>query len=491
MNYSKCLSFILCAALMLVLGIMSCGGCSSPPNPRPSCTDGVQNGNETGMDCGGLDCPPCPLPPSCTDGIKNGDETGIDCGGANCPTCQPDHPVSIEKELMITNLAVVDGPEATTGVFSVGHLIKNMASTEAQAKDLMLSFLNSFQNNNLEVNGFTIPARPDIVSKVINPWKARDGQSGVSDAAWNMDFDNAPFRLLAIVNRLDLGSKEGRFVYGIFDENGTQFPFTVIFEYSLPNGVADEVKWAKEWHHLGGLDNFGPTYIDRLKKLTNRFTNRNMIPTNVNGSAIRQVRTNENELNQLWELREFTLSSTTGLFQEVTRKRTPDDTFLDPTKQAALVKYIEDNISDLRDQTHELPDSIDLNGTKVPFVAGNTTTPFNFEWTAVRPNGSPISQAVFDTALHRLSLNTCNGCHGRSSLVIGDGTFPFTQIDNRNVGQTAVLSGFLNDPNLLDKFNQPFDELGKRKAILGFLIGQTSPSLSISEEIALRNKRTH
>ncbi len=50
----------------------------------PTCTDGVQNGNETGVDCGGPDCPACP---TCTDGVQNGNETGIDCGGPDCPAC--------------------------------------------------------------------------------------------------------------------------------------------------------------------------------------------------------------------------------------------------------------------------------------------------------------------------------------------------------------------------------------------------------------------
>jgi len=50
------------------------------------CSDGVQNGNETGIDCGG-DCLPCP---TCDDGILNGDEMAIDCGGANCPACPPE-----------------------------------------------------------------------------------------------------------------------------------------------------------------------------------------------------------------------------------------------------------------------------------------------------------------------------------------------------------------------------------------------------------------
>lgn len=65
--------------------ILSSGGCGSG-NP-PTCTDGIQNGNETGVDCGGPDCPACPPAPTCTDGVQNGSETGVDCGGPDCPAC--------------------------------------------------------------------------------------------------------------------------------------------------------------------------------------------------------------------------------------------------------------------------------------------------------------------------------------------------------------------------------------------------------------------
>jgi len=47
-----------------------------------TCNDGQQNGNETGVDCGG-DCDACP---TCDDGIQNGNETGVDCGG-DCNPC--------------------------------------------------------------------------------------------------------------------------------------------------------------------------------------------------------------------------------------------------------------------------------------------------------------------------------------------------------------------------------------------------------------------
>ena len=43
--------------------LLSSGGCGAP-NP-PTCTDGIQNGDETGVDCGGSSCPACP--PGCTD----------------------------------------------------------------------------------------------------------------------------------------------------------------------------------------------------------------------------------------------------------------------------------------------------------------------------------------------------------------------------------------------------------------------------------------
>lgn len=61
--------------------LLSSAACGAPA--EPTCTDGVQNGNETGVDCGG-DCPACP---TCNDGQQNGDETGVDCGGASCAAC--------------------------------------------------------------------------------------------------------------------------------------------------------------------------------------------------------------------------------------------------------------------------------------------------------------------------------------------------------------------------------------------------------------------
>ncbi len=89
---------------------VDCGG--SCPDACVDCNDGMQNGDETDVDCGGscstkcddgdgcedgddcisMVCDPDDLtctPPSCDDGVQNGDETDVDCGGSCGATCDP------------------------------------------------------------------------------------------------------------------------------------------------------------------------------------------------------------------------------------------------------------------------------------------------------------------------------------------------------------------------------------------------------------------
>lgn len=78
----------------------------------PTCSDGVKNQDETDVDCGGAKCNKCDVGKTCTadadcasnscdpatmvckagatcgDGVQNGDETDIDCGGGACNTCE-------------------------------------------------------------------------------------------------------------------------------------------------------------------------------------------------------------------------------------------------------------------------------------------------------------------------------------------------------------------------------------------------------------------
>jgi hypothetical protein len=95
-------------------------GTTEPPE---SCVDGLPNGDETDVDCGGDVCDPCDdgqmcvdgddcassscdgtcQPAACDDGIVNGAETDVDCGGGDCGPCE-------DGELC------VDGDDCVSGV---------------------------------------------------------------------------------------------------------------------------------------------------------------------------------------------------------------------------------------------------------------------------------------------------------------------------------------------------------------------------------------
>ncbi|MCE9517468.1 hypothetical protein K8Q96_00500, partial [Candidatus Nomurabacteria bacterium] len=57
------------------------------PIVAESCSDGIQNQDESDIDTGGI-CLPIPTP-TCADGIMNQDETGIDEGGVCTPAPEP------------------------------------------------------------------------------------------------------------------------------------------------------------------------------------------------------------------------------------------------------------------------------------------------------------------------------------------------------------------------------------------------------------------
>jgi hypothetical protein len=104
---------------LLCVAVLAFGfGCDGGGEDEPSCTDGVLNGDETSLDCGGPDCTGCPdgsacvengdctsgtctagtcgePAPSCDDGTQNGSETDDDCGGTDCPAC-PDGSSCVE-----------------------------------------------------------------------------------------------------------------------------------------------------------------------------------------------------------------------------------------------------------------------------------------------------------------------------------------------------------------------------------------------------------
>lgn len=65
-------------------GGAACVGGECQMSVPPLCSDGVQNQDETAIDCGGSICVACA---TCGDGARNQDETAVDCGGT-CPACE-------------------------------------------------------------------------------------------------------------------------------------------------------------------------------------------------------------------------------------------------------------------------------------------------------------------------------------------------------------------------------------------------------------------
>lgn len=429
------------------------------------------------------------------------------------PTPQPPAPrrVVIAKELMITDLSVVESNLATSpdGPWTFGRLFRDLCPTDADAKNVLLDWLRSWESTQT-LNGDTSPARPTIRTQLIDPWKLRDGQTGVSDAAWNVNWNHAPMRLLAIVNRIDLrredgagtplNAGEGRFVFCVhnnqgaespasIDNGGAPLPFTIILEYGQPASTEQDVlAWAAQWHALGS-QNFGPGYNSALEAITRRFAGRNAASPAPNGStsALNQLRTNENQLNPLWELREFQLAGTPVRLKQVTVKQTPRNA-LDAS--AALGTFIAAHVTELKAGTLD----IDRDGFGTNFLGVASQVPFGFVWDAPAP--------LDNDARHGLAFQTCNGCHHRETAVdkevsiakVGRG---FVHISPRQRGEVTQLSGFLEGvsaPDPVTGIARPFADLRGRAIGLEDLLGiphpaPSGPRVSASQET--RRVRVH
>jgi len=386
----------------------------------------------------------CPVGTYDCDGeLANGCESTTACGPATCT-------VARTKELMITSLSVVEDPTRTAlgGAWHFETLMRVMAGG-GDPSALVRQWLKTW-NTPQTINGLTVPARPLMMTKVLGPWEERSG--GPSRP---LNFAHAPFRLLAIVNRMDLRQPgvqagEGRFVFGVVDPNGNPLEFTVILEYALPGTTPEAIqRWARDWHELGQLNLGSAEFKTKLQGLTDRFAKAGVMPGRPHGNALNQIRTNEVELGELWEMREFVLTAT-GL-QPTTVKLTADNGF---NNTNVLSSFINANQEAILAEQHTVPES--FSGRR--FLGASSMVPEDFFWRA---------PSVGSEARHKFSLNTCNGCHA------GETATEFTHISNRAAGQPAQLSLFLRGGTVQDPvalISRPFDDLGRRAQDLETLV---------------------
>ncbi len=389
------------------------------------------------------------------------------------------------RELFITDVSVVDDcfrttwfgacpppvAPATRGAWTFGKLVEGIFGTNNPAilHNEVMRWLNEWRFNRV-INGELVPARPGVQNFVINPWLAASG--GVQ-----LDMRRAPFRLLAIVSRLDLRQPAGapggqtageaRFVFNLLDANGNTTEYLLILEYGLDAGNCNAVlAWANKWHNLGTIP-FGPNFNAALQTITDQYTLIGSSPAKPNGSALNQARTNDFFLASPWELREFTLQPPAGPPAPLlmsTVAQTPANVH---QNTALLANYVNVNTPAIVANNYVVP----LNWGTVPFRGGASTHFINFDWDGPPPACTSIANA---NARHNFSLNTCNGCHGSETNTI------FKHVEPRAAGVPSVLSGFLTGIATVDMCGapRPFNDLARRQVDLCNLVGMTCTAIN-------------
>ena len=427
---------------------------------------------------------PVALPLS-ADELKPGQEVRLEAAAA---------PSTIDpaRSLIIRDPSVVEDPTRTfnpctgvgtpMGVWTFGYLMQEMANqplTGINPSAFVRTWLKNWETN-LVINGWGVAARQRVKDIVITPWETASGGPGAP-----LDLKIAPFKLLAIVNRIDLrgnggyttnNAGEARFVFGVIDRRRggcVISEMTVILEYGIDrpdcNGV---INWAQQWVNLSFLPLGSPAYNAALEAITQQFAKAGAAPGKVNDSALNQVRTNEflQPPTGPWELREFRLTMTkedpfppTGQLIETTVKQTPD-AVLNNTN--TLADYINANCGPILTDSHIVPLAFPRSPFDPPlpnppgFLGGNAPVPPAF-WNApgIVCDPSPPGDTRF-----KFSNATCSGCHKAETLTAFYHIFPTP------FGTPAGLSPFLSGPltvnDPVNGFARTCDEILRRQTVL-------------------------
>lgn len=313
-----------------------------------------------------------------------------------------------QNSLFITDLAVVEDPVRTfnvvtgtgnpVGVWTFGNLIKNItneAVSGVSARTLLKNWLKGWTDGRT-INGQFVPPRTGVFRYLIEPWLVKAnrwsdthyvGPMHPTADVWEQDWDNtsedsllkyAPFKLMAIVNRLDLKGNIG-YTHSVNNAGETRFIYTLIAPVTIYgdqdivanpgesprglSGASDFIDWqgmnvilefgnpqttrcdlrdyAQAWLNLSGHPLGSPQFNQALESITHTVINANAAPNKPNGSALDQIRTNERlfapsasaqtfdniELwkKSDWELSQFELDNTSHLLLPAPVSNTPNN----------------------------------------------------------------------------------------------------------------------------------------------------------------------
>jgi len=277
---------------------------------------------------------------------------------------------------------------------------------------------------------------------------SKDARFGFTVEPWEGSLSDAPFQLLAIVNRMDQAhwvekhhkweEAEVRFVYG--HKSNDSIEMTIIVEFVMrPLDWLEFWQLAGKWHALGRASD--KEFLNALREALRASHYKDPLKV--------RIRTNLNESGP-WSMSEWDLERTTRVREGEPLERS----------------YLEDQISDkfiraspgteeYKEYTVKLwPDVIAMPGPHHIRIDADflhkTDTPYGAQLDG--PMGMPTPKNFCATSATRnaLALQRCTGCHLTESAT------PFTHISNRPKGGSSVLSGFLTgdspNPSLEDIF---------------------------------------
>jgi hypothetical protein len=418
-----------------------------------------------------------------------------------------------DRSLMITDPNVIHDPTRTfdvcTGVgtkmgkWTFGYLMTQMANQAATGQApaaFTRDWLHQWEVAQ-NVNTFTIPARPQIRPIIIDPWPTMFVSPWFPFGPRQLDLRQAPFRLLAIVNRVDLrqnlvygggSAGEGRFVFEAIDRRPSapggppgcrSLPFTVIFEYGIHKNSCIEARdWGQQWYNLRTLAPNTVAYRNALENITEQFVRANANPSQTpNRSALSQLRTNEIALASPWELREFRFG-TSGLLTSVTTKKEPDQGLLNTDR---LVAWINANNAAVAHGTHSVPltfpDGTPFLGSRAPVA--NPSVFWDRGASLPTPTFADLPAPPAITVRQQFSLGTCSGCHA------GETGTQFTHVKPASM-QPPALSGFLTgisvpDPEAPHTPSRTYNDLAARAISLSDLVHSSCLRQLVSDNISM------
>lgn len=366
-----------------------------------------------------------------------------------------------------------------------GNSAANLLAEE-QAVD---SFIDMFGSQT--VNGVNAAERKNTVIALKRMWGIRMDANGTV-RRW---LGGAPFKLVAIVNRMDIVKRtssgavdsttagEGRLVFGFTGSSS----MTVIFEYNLPVGTVSptggitQASWTVLWrdlkNHLSDTNNSRSgvqpdqsltsqpifsnqaSYLNALEGITNRFVRRTSQKRAATGTAtqaaIAQIRTNE-FLGSPWELREIVRvrnSLSKAVLQATTTKNSLGvgsgitGSGLTSRSDADLGAWIDGNVTcsnpnDISScrfsaSNHQMPESFSRNGKS--FKSGPSSEANFGRWFS--SDSSNIKRRFF-------ALESCDGCHSSETNVFFTHTSPFNGDPSAFLTNASTIGAFRVEADL-------------------------------------------